>query len=86
MTLLIHEILHLLVGTVLGLLLARIGQLRGVLPWTLLSSLLLDVDHIVDYLRTVGLRWDANALTIGSYFASSGRVTMLLHSWGLVLA
>ena len=85
MTLLIHEILHLLVGIVLGLLLARVGQWRGVLPWTLLSSLLIDVDHIVDYLRTVGPHWDTGALTTGSYFASSGRAMVLLHSWELAV-
>lgn len=86
MTLLIHEILHLLVGIVLGLLLTRVGNRPGVLSWTLLSSLLIDVDHIVDYLRTVGPRWDASALTTGSYFASSGRVMVLLHSWELAVA
>jgi hypothetical protein len=86
MTLLIHEILHLLVGIMLGLFLTRVGKLDRVLTWTLFSSLLLDIDHIVDYLRTVGPRWDANALTTGSYFASSGRVMVLLHSWELAVA
>jgi len=85
MTLLIHEILHLLVGAILGLVLARVGQWRAVLPWILLSSLLIDVDHIADYLRTVGPHWDTRALTTGSYFASSGRVMVLLHSWELAV-
>ena len=85
MTLLIHEILHLLVGTVLGLLLARVGKRPGGLSWTLLSSLLIDIDHVVDYLQTVGPRWDARALTTGSYFASSGRVMVLFHSWELAV-
>jgi hypothetical protein len=85
MTLLIQEIVHLLVGTALGLLVARVGKWRGVLSWALLSSLLIDVDHIVDYLWTVGPHWDARALTTGSYFASSGRVMVLLHSWELAV-
>jgi hypothetical protein len=83
MTLVVHEFLHLLVGGMLGLILSRLGIGHAVFVWVLLSSLLTDLDHIVDYLRTVGFRWDGTALATGSYFVSSGRVMVLLHSWEL---
>lgn len=85
MTLLLHEVLHLLVGSALGMFLARVGKRSQILPWTLLSSLLMDIDHILDYLLTVGLYWDVRALTTGSYFTSSGRVIVLFHSWELAV-
>jgi hypothetical protein len=83
MSLLLHELLHLTVGTVLGLVIKIVTQKPGVLHATVISSLLIDIDHLVDYLSTVGPAFDADALVTGSYFVSSGHVIVLLHSWEL---
>jgi len=85
MILLAHEILHGLVGAALGLLLTKFTRHARIFRWVLLSSYLIDMDHIVDYLMTVGPRWDFVALTTGSYFVTSGRVMVLLHSWELAI-
>lgn len=81
MTLLVHEILHLVVGLLLIFLLSLTGKRGVIFPWVLVSSLLTDLDHIVDYLQTIGPHWDALAFQTGSYFESSGRAILFLHSW-----
>src|SRR4051794_3077448 len=86
MSLFLHEIVHLMMGTTLGLVSMMITKKPVVLPWTIVSSLLIDVDHTVDYLISIGPKLDSNALVTGSYFTSSGRVMVLLHSWELTLA
>ncbi len=50
MSLLLHEVVHLIVGVVLGFVVMQTTRKSLVLPWAILTSLLIDIDHIVDYL------------------------------------
>lgn len=85
MTLRVHELLHLLVGLGLSSVLWRRQKHASVFVWVLVASLLLDADHVADYLRWVGPRWNLEALTTGSYFRESRKVMVLLHSWELAI-
>lgn len=85
MTLLIHELLHLFVGLVIAISHAKLVRSWSIAPWILLPSLLIDIDHTLDYLLTIGPHWDAKAFATGSYFVTSGRVIVLLHSWELAI-
>jgi len=85
MKLLWDEGIHFFVGLVLGSGLVLLGLPTRILAWVLVSSIVIDVDHIVDYLLTVGFRWNTSALMTGSYFRESGRVIVFLHSWELAV-
>jgi hypothetical protein len=85
MSLWAHEALHLAVGLALVWGVSRLGRRPDAAAWVLVASLSIDLDHWVDYLMTIGFRWDPVALRTGSYFGSSGRVMVLLHSWELAV-
>jgi len=85
MSLLAHEIVHFLVGLGTATCVTKGIKLRLILPWIVFSTLFIDADHLLDYLQTIGLRWDVNAFVSGSYFVTSKRVIVFLHSWELAL-
>lgn len=79
----IHELTHLLVGATLGLILFKItGKLQAFLL-TLAISLLIDADHLLDYLVVYGFSFNLNDVISGSYFDKSQNLFILLHSWEL---
>jgi hypothetical protein len=83
--LLIHELVHATVGALLAASLWRWLGARFVM-WVLLTSLLMDADHLLDYVLTMGATVDLSAVASGRYFEQSGRVVVALHSWELALS
>lgn len=52
---------------------------------TFFAGTLIDVDHVVDYVATRGLKVDLAQLRTGEYFREAGRAFVVLHSYELVV-
>jgi hypothetical protein len=77
---------HALLSAAVGTVLVPLTHDPRVFWAAVIAGTLIDVDHALDYVLVHGLRLDLNALRTGSYFARSGRVIVLLHSYELAIA
>ncbi len=83
--LLIHELVHLLVGLLLGLILFKATGKKQTIFWTMAATLLIDSDHLIDYLFAYGFNLDINNVTGGAYFKLNRQLFLPLHSWELAI-
>lgn len=88
MVLLIHELLHLLFGASIGLVFWVTYRNTKLLIASILTSLLLDLDHFIDlFLFTSQQNKLFTPWTIitENYFAGSGKVYVVFHSYEIVI-
>ncbi|EKD95808.1 MAG: hypothetical protein ACD_24C00322G0002 [uncultured bacterium] len=51
----------------------------------LVSTLLIDLDHLIDYFLYYGFSFNLHDFALGTQFAYSGKVYVFFHSWELLL-
>lgn len=86
--LLLHELGHIILYFLVVLILK--GILKKDYGWKLLIyglgiTLLIDLDHLFDYLLSYGLVINLPLMLSGEYFRTSGKIYIPLHSWELVV-
>lgn len=84
----IHEIGHMLVyflGVFLLYLLARNYFSAKNIILGLIFSIIIDIDHLVDYFNLRGFSFDVSDFLSSDYFKLSGKVIVPLHAWEFVL-
>lgn len=84
-----HELYHLAVSLILGFMLARVFDDIWLGLFTLLAGMLLDADHMLDYLLYL-LKYrkpfSLKEFLAGSYFPIWKKFITPLHSWELAVA
>lgn len=83
--LLVHEVLHLIIGTLLGFTLFKITRKKEVILWVILASLLIDIDHLVDYFLAYGFSFNLSVVSSGEYFDLNKKAILPFHSWEVAL-
>lgn len=90
----IQEFVHLLVGVSLGLIVSKITKSKQALLKRFISqamlmtvavSLLIDTDHLVDYITAFGLNFNLTSVLSAEYFKVNGQLFVPLHSWELAV-
>lgn len=83
MILLLHEIVHVLAAIAIWVFSLKVGGLKLSLAWLLITSLLIDADHLVDYLLVIGSIFDPLAVINGTIDLFREKAFIPLHSWEL---
>lgn len=73
-------------GLTLVALLFKITKSKMILLWAFFVSIFLDIDHLLDYLLTLGFTFDLHAIAEGSYFDISKHTIIPFHSWETAIA
>lgn len=79
----IHELFHLLIALLVGVLSFAIFKKKAVFLISLVVSLGVDLDHLFDYLSYFGLNL-RSPITGPDYFCLSGKLFIPLHAWELL--
>jgi len=79
-----HELIHLFTVIPVSLFALIIYKKIYLVILPFLLVLLLDIDHLVDYIYFQGLNFSINPLS-GKYFSLSQKVIVPLHSWEILL-
>ena len=92
MYLIVHEIGHFLfyISVILSILILfrKTGKILfspKYLIISLIATLLIDLDHFIDYFKYYGLLFNFEDFALGTHFAQSGKVYVFLHSRELLL-
>lgn len=85
LSLFVHEVFHLIIGILLGLALFKITHKKKVFLWVILASLLIDLDHLVDYFLAFGFTFNPFVIPAGEYFDLNKKALVLFHSWEVAL-
>lgn len=81
----IHELVHFLVGLFLGLILFKSTGKKQTIFWSVAAAMLIDSDHLIDYLLAYGVNLDINNVIHGTYFKLNQLLFLPLHSWELAV-
>jgi len=81
----LHESIHILLFILIGALFYRKYRQKSVFFASLLGSVMLDLDHLVDYISYNGLNPNFYKMVYGNYFEKSGRLFIPLHAWEYVI-
>lgn len=87
MLLLLHEIGHIILYLLVALVLKALvykNLTSKLITVGLALILLIDVDHLFDFVLAHGLVINLPLMLSGGYFHTSGRIFLPLHSWELV--
>lgn len=84
-SLFLHESLHFLAGTLLGLLIYSMFGQFSLAVLAFLISVFIDLDHYLEGFLFNGsnLKW-LFTLEPGNYWVKTGKMTILLHSWEIL--
>ena len=75
------ELLHFVLSTVVGVLVAYIFGSWWAVPLALASGFFIDLDHLIDYFIFSKGRFSLEEFKIGTYFDDSGKVYVFAHGF-----
>lgn len=81
-TMVIHELIHILLSILAGLIVIRIFKNKLLLIPAFLSGFLIDIDHLFDYfLYKKAFVFDFHEFVSGIFFKNAGHVYVLFHGY-----
>ncbi len=82
----VHELIHLILSLATGLLVYFLYQKWQAVLWAVLVGILMDLDHIVDYLAFKGsFSINFSEFFSGEYFLEAGKLFTPLHSYEIAI-
>lgn len=82
----IHELIHIVAGLLIGYFVWKRWQRLFVSFFSaLLGSVLVDIDHFIDYFLAFGLNFNLNYFLKGYAFLKSDKVYVPFHAWEWVI-
>jgi len=78
-----HEILHLLIGLLVGVLALFLFKKKKLILLSLIVTFGIDLDHLVDYFHYFGLNFQ-DPIAGPDFFCLSGKLFIPLHAWELI--
>lgn len=86
MALFLHELVHVLLGLLIGYLVWKRGKKLFISFFAaFLGSVLVDLDHLFDYFVAFGLNFNLEYFLNGYAFLVNDKLFVPLHAWELVL-
>lgn len=86
MSLIAHLAVHFVSGLIVGFIVWRIWK-KPVLSYlfAILGSVLVDLDHLIDYAIAFGLNFKLEYFLKGYQFLENGKIYVLFHGWEYVI-
>lgn len=82
----IHHIsIHIFSSLIIGFVFYFSGKNVFVILGAVVGGILIDIDHVIDYILAFGLDIDLNKFFRGEQFLKSNKIYLILHGWELVL-
>lgn len=85
MNLYLHELTHLTLSLLVGLIIWKISGNFYVLPAALMGGFFIDLDHLIDYYLAFGATFNLSYFLKGYSFLKTDKIYVLFHSWELVI-
>ena len=80
-----HELIHLSVAVLFGILIYRWYESFHLVALLIGISLFMDVDHLFDCVMALGSNFNVKDMVQGTYWAHTDKLFVLLHSWELLI-
>ena len=85
MNLYLHELIHLTLSLIVGLIIWKISSNVYVIPAALMGGFFIDLDHVIDYFFAFGSKIDLHYFLKGRQFLKTDKIYVIFHSWELVI-
>lgn len=85
MNLYLHELSHLILSLLVGLILWKISGNVFVLSVALIGGFFIDLDHLLDYFLAFGVKFNLAYFLKGYQFLKTDKIYVVFHSWELAI-
>lgn len=85
MNLYLHELSHIILSLLVGLIIWKISGNVYVLPVALMGGFFIDFDHLLDYFFAFGAKFNLTYFLKGYQFLKTDKIYVFFHSWELVI-